>query len=236
MTDMLAIFDIDGTVCDTQEVEGRCYAQAFEEVCGISLETLDWTLYPEPTSSGIVRSILGDDSELATKEPAFRDRFVALLAEEQPKFPGDFIPIDGAVEFIAKLSAEKGITVAFATGGFDTEAAFKLKCCEIDIAEYPHATSSDTPRRRDIIPLSAKRSGIDLSSAVYFGDAPWDVEVSGILDLPMIGIGRRIEDLRKRGLRKVFRDFTQPDALFEALCAINQERQSMPKRISRAER
>lgn len=222
---MLAIFDIDGTVCDTQEVEGRCYAQAFEEVCGISLETLDWNLYPEPTSSGIVKSILGNDPELAAKEREFRDRFVALLSEEQPKFPGDFTPINGAVEFIARLTAEERITVAFATGGFDTEASFKLKCCGIDLSEYPHATSSDTPRRREIIPLAAKRSGIDLSSAVYFGDAPWDVKVSNTLNLSMIGIGRRIDHLKSLGLRYTFRDFTEPDAVFEAFYTINKAEQ-----------
>lgn len=217
---MLAIFDIDGTVCDTQEVEGRCYAQALEEICGISLTTLDWTQYDEPTSSGIVRSILGDDPDLAVKERNFRDRFVALLAEEQPKFPGDFTPIDGAVEFIERLSANSKITVAFATGGFDTEAAFKLKCCGIDLHEYPHATSSDTPRRRDIIPLAARRAGIDLSSAVYFGDAPWDVRASDMLDLRMIGIGRRIEQLRELGLQDVFPNFAPADSVFEAFRAI----------------
>ena len=64
---MLAIFDIDGTVCDTQKVEGRCFAQAFDEVCGISLETLDWTQYEEPTSSGVVQTLLANDPDLVMK-------------------------------------------------------------------------------------------------------------------------------------------------------------------------
>jgi hypothetical protein len=36
---LLSIFDI----CDTQEVEGRCYALAIERVTGLSLDTLDWS-------------------------------------------------------------------------------------------------------------------------------------------------------------------------------------------------
>ena len=36
---MLAIFDNDGTICDTQEVEGTCYAQAIARVTGLSLST-----------------------------------------------------------------------------------------------------------------------------------------------------------------------------------------------------
>jgi 8-oxo-dGTP pyrophosphatase MutT (NUDIX family) len=34
---MLAIFDNDGTICDTQQVEWRCYSQAIERVTGQSL-------------------------------------------------------------------------------------------------------------------------------------------------------------------------------------------------------
>jgi len=219
---MLALFDIDGTVCDTQEVEGRCFAQAFDEVCGLSLETLDWSQYEEPTSSGIVRTLLAGDPDLARKEIELRDRFVQLLSEVQPKFPEDFRPIRGAVEFLSRLSTDPSVTVAFATGGFDTETAFKLRCCGINLSEYPHATSSDTPRRREILPLAAKRAGIDLSSAVYFGDAPWDVKVSGVLNLPMMGIGRRTESLRQLGLRNVFRDFSQSDALLKTFYALVQ--------------
>jgi hypothetical protein len=56
--DLLAVFDNDGTICDTQDVEGRCYARAIERVTGITLSTLDWATYAEPTSSAIVRDLL----------------------------------------------------------------------------------------------------------------------------------------------------------------------------------
>ena len=55
---MLAIFDNDGTICDTQDVEGVCYARAIETVTGRSLATLDWSTYDEPTSTAIVRDLL----------------------------------------------------------------------------------------------------------------------------------------------------------------------------------
>ena len=214
---MLAIFDIDGTICDTQEVEGRCYAQAFEEVFCFSLETLDWTNFEEPTSSGIVRTLCGHLADIGAREIEFRNRFVDLLKQERPRFPGDFSPLCGATEFILQLSSDPSITVAFGTGGFDTEAEFKLKCCGIDTRSYPHATSSDTPKRRDIIPLAANRARGDIASAVYFGDAPWDVKACGILSVPMIGIGRRIDCLQELGLTDVFRDFSDPNRVRTAM-------------------
>ncbi len=214
---ILAIFDNDGTICDTQEVEGVCYAKAIERVTGRSLSTVDWTTYEEPTSSAIVRDLLTGDPAALTKEEEIKREFVRLLEQERPRFPGDFTPLQGAVQFITRLKQERICSVAIATGCFDTSARFKLKCCGITLDDFPHATSSDTPRRRDIIPLAASRAGFHVSSAVYFGDAPWDVRVAATLGVPMIGIGRRCERLRELGVQHAFRDYGDSDAIIRAL-------------------
>jgi phosphoglycolate phosphatase-like HAD superfamily hydrolase len=214
---LLAVFDNDGTICDTQEVEGACYAKAIERVTGKSLATLDWTTYEEPTSSAIILELLAGDLDAAAKAAAIKHEFLRLLEEERPRFPGDFSPLPGAVQFIERLKKEEICAVAIATGCFDSSARFKLRCCGISLDDFPHATSSDVPRRRDIIPLAAARAGFPVSSIVYFGDAPWDVRVSGILGVPMIGIGRRIEQLRTLGVQHVFRDYTDADAIIRTL-------------------
>ncbi len=213
---MLAVFDNDGTICDTQEVEGRCYALAIERVTGLSLATHDWSVYAEPTSSAIVREILAGDVALKEKEEQIKQEFCRLLRDEFPKYPGDFAPIFGAVKFIAQLQ-KHGIRVAIATGGFDIEAQLKLQCCGIDLAGFPRATSSDVPRRSDIIALAVARAGVDLASAVYFGDAPWDIKVCAELGIHMIGIGRRHEQLRSLGVQHTFRDYSEPDKIMNAL-------------------
>jgi phosphoglycolate phosphatase-like HAD superfamily hydrolase len=219
----LAVFDNDGTICDTQEVEGACYARAIERVTGKSLATLDWTTYEEPTSSAVILDLLAGDSAAVAKAAAIKDEFLRLLEEECPRFPGDFSPLAGAVQFIERLKKEKICPVAIATGCFDTSARFKLQCCGISLDDFPHATSSDVPRRRDIIRLAAARAGFPISSVIYFGDAPWDVRVSGILGIPMIGIGRRIEQLRALGIQHVFRDYSDADAIIHALYALSTE-------------
>ena len=214
---MLAVFDNDGTICDTQETEGVCYARAIERVIGKSLATLDWSTYEEPTSSAIVLDLLTGDPSAIAKTVAVEAEFLRLLEEERPKFPGDFSPLAGAVQFIERLKQEDICSVAIATGCFGSTAKFKLRCCGIALDDFPHATSSDTPRRRDIIPLAAGRAGFSVSSVVYFGDAPWDVRVSGILGIPMIGIGRRIEHLKLLGVEHVFRDYSDADAIIRVL-------------------
>jgi hypothetical protein len=78
---MLAVFDIDGSICDSQEIEGICFAQAIKSVTGRSLSTLDWNSYQEPTDSAIVRSLLSGDTDLEVKEKDIERTFVSLLAK-----------------------------------------------------------------------------------------------------------------------------------------------------------
>lgn len=215
-TDMIAIFDIDGTVIDTQSAEGECYEKALLEVTGVALETLDWSTYEDATSSGIFREVIGLRPDRDALEQQFEARFVELLKEAHPIFPADFEPIEGAVAFLEILTAE-GIDIAFATGGYCTEAKFKLACCGIDIDDYPHATSSDTPFRAEIIRVAAKRAGIPLSSSVYFADGTWDVKATQSLGVPMIGIGRKIEALKELQVPTRFRDYSSKDSILESV-------------------
>ncbi|HWB07276.1 MAG TPA: HAD family hydrolase [Verrucomicrobiales bacterium] len=214
---MIAIFDNDGTICDSQEAEEYCFVTAVERVTGRSLPTHDWTSYEEPTSTAIIRALLEGDPEAQEKEMQIEREYLRLLEEARPDFPGDFTPLPGAVEFIERLKEEGICSIGFATGCFAATAGFKLQCCGVTLRDYPHATSSDTPRRREIIPLAAERAGYPTSAVVYFGDAPWDVRVSGILGIPMIGMGRRIEQLKALGVAHVFRDYSDADAIVSVL-------------------
>jgi beta-phosphoglucomutase-like phosphatase (HAD superfamily) len=225
---MLAIFDNDGTICDTQESEGRCFSLAIERVTGRPLASTDWTRYSDPTSTSMVRELLIGDIEANEKEERIKSEFCRLLREEQPKFPHDFSPIPGAVEFLERLEADSVCALAIATGCFDVSARFKLECCGVRLDRYPYATASDTPRRSDIIQVAASRAGFDLASVVYFGDAPWDARASAVLGIPMIGIGRRWEQLRDLGVRYTFRDYTNPDRIIDALAVLRTE---MPRAV-----
>ena len=225
----LAVFDIDGTICDTQEVESRCFSLAVEEILGIIIDSSDWSRFAEPTSSGIIRELGANTDE----EQVVKERFVSLLAEERVEYPGDFSPICGVLEFIKRLCSESNIEVAIATGGFDSEAAFKLECCGLDLTKFANATSSDTPRRVDIIPLAIERAGYDLnSSIVYFGDAPWDVRACETLQVPMIGIGRRVDELRRLGVEDVFRDYSGSDTIFGSM--LRRAEQGVPAKSDRS--
>jgi beta-phosphoglucomutase-like phosphatase (HAD superfamily) len=220
---IITIFDIDGTICDSREIEGVCFVNAIENVTGITLSTLEWTEYPEPTSSGIVRGLLKGDPASSQKEMEIKHEYCRLLGEARLTHPEEFMPIPGVHSFIKRLQDEGISTIAIATGCFDDEARFKLECCGMALDEYPHATSSDTPRRRDILPLAAARAGGSTADIVYFGDAPWDFAVSRVLPVHLIGIGRRILQLTELGLEHTFPDFQDHERLLGALSDFSDE-------------
>jgi phosphoglycolate phosphatase-like HAD superfamily hydrolase len=203
MQRLLVLFDNDGTICDTEEVDSRCYAEAIEIVTGQSLASLDWTQFREPTSAAIVKDFLNGDPDMAAKEAEIEREFVRSLERERSRSPGQFSEISGAKAFMGRLSQDPGICVGIATGCFAKSARFKLSCCGLELLDFPHATSSDTPARRDIIALAATRAGFPLCSTVYFGDGAWDVVSTRSLGVPMMGIGRKTVSLLEMGVKQL---------------------------------
>jgi len=220
---MLAIFDVDGTLCDSREIELRCLSKAIEDVLEVRLDHADWEDFGEATSSGITSAALASSLLPAALESAVESRFLELLREASVKFPEEFTPIAGAVDFLDALRSSGQFGVAIATGGWESEARFKLSCCGLDLRDFPHATSSDTAFRIDIVSLAARRAGVSLDSCVYFADAQWDILVSQELEIPLVGIGRRGDLFREEGQTPHFRDYRDGAAIMAHLQSLRCE-------------
>jgi len=214
---ILAVFDIDGTLIDIGEMEGQCYAGAIEHVTGVSLATLDWTRYPEPTSAAIVKGVLGEDPEFSDKERRIKEEFLRRLEDARQRYPEEFAEQPGAAAFLKFLESSERYAVAIATGCYARCARYKLTGCGIDMDRYPHATSSDTARRREIITLAVGRAGYNLDRVIYFGDGPWDLSACRALGIPFIGMGRKTGRLREGRAGYTFRDFLDPGAILAAM-------------------
>jgi phosphoglycolate phosphatase-like HAD superfamily hydrolase len=55
----LAVFDIDGTLVDSDEFDGRLYAEAIRTVLGLEIDRT-WSTYNNVTDSGILNEILNE--------------------------------------------------------------------------------------------------------------------------------------------------------------------------------
>src|SRR5262245_33705622 len=144
----LAVFDLDGTLVDTNLVDNRCYERALCEVLALPSLDRSWN-YRHVSDTGIAieayTACFGrapSDDEL-TRATA---RFLELLAEEHALDDAQFAPMAGAAAILAELP-RRGWAVAIATGCWRRSAEFKLQVAGIDAREIPFASTEDGPAR-----------------------------------------------------------------------------------------
>lgn len=221
----LAIFDIDGTLTDTNAVDDACFRSAVAEAIGVSESAIDWTGTLHFTDRGIFDWLSAAHGRPAPSDADVaraRDRLAELLTDAVEATPGEFLPIAGAPAAFDHLAAA-GWDVSVATGCWGPSARIKLRAAGIDVPNALIACADDAASRADIVTVSRHRAvefyGRDFSRVVSIGDGTWDVETAAILGLPFIGIGRgeRAQQLRHVGATTVISDYSDLAAFTDAL-------------------
>ena len=221
----LAIFDIDGTLTDTNAVDDQCFLQAVADVFEIPLARLDWSGAPHVTDAAIAHWLCEIHCGRPPAESEIErllERFLELLRSEHARSPQRFAPIAGAPGLFPALRSE-GWEVAVATGGWGPSAQFKLRASGLDEVGLVLACASDAHSRETIVQLARNRALArgqqDYTRIVSIGDGVWDVRCAVVLQLPFVGIGSgaRADELRAAGATIVLSDLSDRDALCEAL-------------------
>jgi phosphoglycolate phosphatase-like HAD superfamily hydrolase len=145
-------------------------------------------------------------------EERIRDEYLRRLRLVYATDPGAFPARNGVVTLLSRLKSLPGVGVAIATGDWLATASFKLAAAGIDVSGYPMATSSDCPRRSEIIKLAAARAGRSLADVVYVGDGVWDFRACRDLGVRFVGTGKRPHLLKAAGAQHIFE--TLEEALF----------------------
>lgn len=223
----LAIFDIDGTLTRTTQVDEVCFLGAFADEFGITAIDTHWSHYAYSTDSGIALQILRDRlGRLPSVDELLRvqRRFVHLLREAFARDGKAFSEVPGAAEAFRRLQEEENWTVAIATGGWRMSALFKLSQVGIDAQEIPAAFADDSVLREDIIKAALSRAlsrngNEPFRRVVYIGDALWDVRTAQQLGMPFLGVqaGAKGILLQDEGAVEVLEDFTDYARLLRAL-------------------
>jgi phosphoglycolate phosphatase-like HAD superfamily hydrolase len=223
----LILFDIDGTLTLTNEVDNQCYVSALSEALGSMDIDTDWAKYPEVTDSGIARALLEARHGAPPSSEqlnAVRQRFVRLLEQAFALDPAACRAVPGAAAILAELAQRADFAVGMATGGWLESARLKLHRAGLAAPEFPLACASDACAREAIMTLAAQRVAArwgvpGFKSIVYVGDAVWDVKAARRLGWHFVGIGtgERAERLKSEGAKCVIADYCDQDMFFGAI-------------------
>jgi len=213
---MLVVFDIDGTLTRTFDVDAALYAQAFLDTFDIPLPTLDWTAYSQVTDRGIAEEALRRAGRAASRTALdeMRRRFIESLDRALTADTAHQVP--GAGAMLVRLR-EDGHIAAFATGCWEASARLKLARSFIEIGDCPLLACDAEPDRAAILRSAMKHAAPDDGPVVYVGDGPWDVQAATSLQLPFVGIDHDDSGrLRGLGVGTVLRDFRDYEAFVGA--------------------
>lgn len=223
----LAVFDIDGTLTDTNDVDTDCFIQAIADANAIDGINTNWGEYPHTTDSGIMLQIFQERfgrAPSATELTKFKECFVGLLKDRYQSEAGRFTEIPGAAAIIRWLQQESEWAVAFATGCWRESALMKLRAARIEIDGIPAGFAEDAISREDIIRAAiAKAAELygqrEFERIVSIGDGLWDVRTARRLQMPFVGIGagESAESLRQSGARHVIEDFNDANQFIRCL-------------------
>src|SRR3954466_1485532 len=125
--DKLVIFDLDGTLLETNEVDTECYVAACRDELDVDLSAIAWSDFAHITDSAIAEELL--TRSLRGAEAGVLERmkltFFELLSRAAASSPQRFRSVAGAESLVVRLSSI-GWKIVIATGAWRTSVEIKI--------------------------------------------------------------------------------------------------------------
>jgi len=207
-----ALFDVDGTLVDTNYLHAVTWWQAFAQAG-----------YEIPMSD-IHRAVgMGSDQLLDALLPADRDRAVdagitcahsALYATYWSRIR----PLPGAAKLL-RACKDTGLQVVLASSADPPELAALTAALAADDAIDAATSAGDVDRSKpapDLVQNALEKAGVQAEQAVFVGDTVWDVRAcqrAGVACIGVLSGGISAAELSAAGAVAVFAD---PAALLDS--------------------
>lgn len=225
----LVMFDIDGTLTASNDLDDLAFVQTVQDIFGIATVSEDWATYTHVTDACILREIceqqlgrLPDPDEIAL----FQKQLLQRLAQGAVREGGVF-PISGADALLKELQASPEYQICYAGGAWTASVQFKLQSAELPFADIPYAFADDHDSREGICQIALDRAQAtyqqNFTHVIYVGDGIWDVRASKNLGYPFIGIasGETAQQLKAEGAKVVLPHYEDLQEFWDALAAIS---------------
>lgn len=203
-----AIFDVDGTLVDTNYHHVLAWYRAFR---GFDITLPIWRLHRAIGMGGdqLVAHVAGDEVEKqhgSALREAWVDEFDALIDEVQP--------FDGAHDLLKNVKA-RGFRLVLASSGKAKHVDRFLDLIDGKPVADAWTTSDDVEKSKpepDLVATALKK--VEGASGLMVGDSTWDCVAAAKLGVPSLAVrtgGFSIEELTEAGASRVFeslREFT----------------------------
>jgi phosphoglycolate phosphatase-like HAD superfamily hydrolase/tRNA(Arg) A34 adenosine deaminase TadA len=203
------IFDIDGTLLDSNPAHVAAWAEAFEALgYRVALDRIERDI--GMGGDRLVADVLGDEAERPDGD-ALRELQTELLLRRVRREP--VAPITGAVELLTRLRT-RGLSVALATSSTRAHLDALLDAAGIDLCAHADAVVTRRPNdpskpAPDLIVKSVHALGLVASQCAMVGDTRFDGIAAcraGVSFLGVLSGGKSAEELLGSGARGVWRD------------------------------
>lgn len=202
MKNNLIVFDIDGTLTNTNCVDSQLFEKAILKHLNINAIDTQWHNYKYSTDTGILieifQSVLNREIEAKDIE-LIQNIFVNYLSDAFKSDSSQCLPLAGAGNIFSRIEAQ-GWDIAIATGGWNRSATLKLKTAGIYNQSIPIAHSDDHIEREEIISIAISRAKKhykrDMYSTIFYvGDRSWDKKAAENLNIGFIGVGDELKEM-----------------------------------------
>lgn len=208
-----AIFDVDGTLVDTNYQHALAWYRAFRRF-DITLPI--WRIHRAIGMGGdqLVAHVADEETEAAHGDAlreAWTEEFAPMIDEIRP--------LEGAKELLTEVK-ERGFRLVLASSGKAEHVDRFLDLIGGKDVTDAWTTSDDVEASKpqpDLVQIALSR--VDGASAVMIGDSVWDVIAAGRIDVPSIGIrtgGFSAAELQDAGALAVFESLPELHAGLEA--------------------
>jgi HAD superfamily hydrolase (TIGR01509 family) len=169
------IFDIDGTLVDSNDAHAKSWVDTFAEagydvpfdavrpLIGMGADKL------LPKTIGIKHDTPEAKKLIKRRSEIFRERYLPRLR-----------PFNGSRELVLRVRSD-GLKAIVATSAKDEELKGLLKAAQVDDLMQERATASDAKRSKpdpDIVEAAIDESDTEPETLVMIGDTPYDIEAA----------------------------------------------------------
>lgn len=200
-----AIFDVDGTLTDTNHLHVVAWWEAFRQA-GHIVPMPDIHRAVGLGSGDLIERLLGPDRDPG-QDAAISSAHTVLYATYFDRLP----PFRGAGDLLRTLAA-RGWQVVLATSASGAELDALRRAVNADDAIRATASSDDVDRGKpspEPVELACRLAGVSAERAVFVGDTVWDMEAAdraGVTAVALLSGGIPRADLQGSGAEAVYLD------------------------------